>query len=100
MFSDESEATRSDLITYADLERGQGARIKVIGVGGAGGNGVNCLIENGVEGDEFLVANTHPQSLKKNYASVKLHLGAQIARVVGAGGNPVIRGRRARADAD
>ena len=90
MFSDESEGIRSDLITFADLEETKGARIKVIGVGGAGGNAVNRLIEDGMEGVEFLVANTDLQALKDSQASVKIQLGEEIARGLGAGGNPEI----------
>lgn len=101
MFSDESDATRSDLITFADLERGHGgAKIKVIGVGGAGGNAVNRLIEDGMEGVEFLVANTDLQALKKSQASVKIQLGEETARGLGAGGNPEVGKRSALEDTD
>jgi cell division protein FtsZ len=100
MFSDESESIRSDLITFADLERAHGAKIKVIGVGGAGGNAVNRLIEDGLEGVEFLVANTDLQALKDSQASVKIQLGVDIARGLGAGGNPEIGRRAALEDTD
>jgi cell division protein FtsZ len=100
MFSDETEANRSDLITFADLERGQGAKIKVIGVGGAGGNAVNRLIEDGLEGVEFLVANTDRQALQDSRASVRIQLGEEIARGLGAGGNPEIGRRAALEDTD
>ncbi|HZM91635.1 MAG TPA: cell division protein FtsZ [Blastocatellia bacterium] len=100
MYSDESEAGRPDLITFADLERGHGAKIKVIGVGGAGGNAVNRLIEDGMEGVEFLVANTDRQALKDSKASVRIQLGEEIARGLGAGGNPEIGKRAALEDTD
>jgi cell division protein FtsZ len=100
MFSDESEAIRSDLITFADLEGAHGARIKVIGVGGAGGNAVNRLIEDGLEGVEFLVANTDLQALQNSQASVKIQLGVEIARGRGAGGNPEVGRRAALEDTD
>lgn len=100
MYSDESEAIGSDLITFADLEEGQGARIKVIGVGGAGGNAVNRLIEDGLGGVEFLVANTDCQALKDSQASIRLQLGNEIARGLGAGGNPEIGRRAALEDTD
>lgn len=90
MFSDESEGNRSGLITFADLEETKGARIKVIGVGGAGGNAVNRLIEDGMEGVEFIVANTDLQALKDSQASIKIQLGEEIARGLGAGGNPEV----------
>lgn len=100
MFSDESEGIRSDLITFADLEETKGARIKVIGVGGAGGNAVNRLIEDGMEGVEFIVANTDLQALKDSQASVKIQLGEEIARGLGAGGDPEIGKRAALEDTD
>ena len=64
MLTDERVTFLSELITYADLEGTRGPKkIKVIGVGGGGGNAVNRLIEDGVEGIEFLVANTDRQAL-------------------------------------
>jgi cell division protein FtsZ len=100
MYSDESGEIRSDLITFADLEGGQGARIKVIGVGGAGGNAVNRLIEDGLEGVEFIVANTDCQALVDSKASIKIQLGEDIARGLGAGGNPEIGKQAALEDTD
>ncbi|MFY9557059.1 MAG: cell division protein FtsZ [Blastocatellia bacterium] len=98
MLSDESEAARPDFITFADPDALKGAKIKVIGVGGAGGNAVNRLIEDGMEGVEFLVANTDLQALKDSQASVKIQIGEDIARGLGAGGNPDI-GKRAALEA-
>src|SRR6266404_2118832 len=100
MLSDESEAVRSGFITFADLEEAKGARIKVIGVGGAGGNAVNRLIEDGMEGVEFMVANTDLQALKHSQAPIKIQLGEEIARGLGAGGNPEIGKRAALEDTD
>ena len=100
MFSDENDADRSDLITFADLESGEGSNIKVIGVGGAGGNAVNRLIEDGMEGVEFIVANTDLQSLKDSRASVKIQLGEGVARGLGAGGDPEVGRRAALEDTD
>jgi cell division protein FtsZ len=94
MLTDGGEAIRTEVITYADLEATKGARIKVIGVGGGGGNAVNRLIEDGLEGIEFLVANTDRQALIKSHASVKIQLGEQVAHGLGSGGDPEI-GRRA-----
>jgi cell division protein FtsZ len=71
-----------------------GARIKVIGVGGGGGNAVNHMIEAGIEGVEFLVANTDMQALNRSHASVKLQIGAKLTKGLGAGANPEI-GREA-----
>jgi cell division protein FtsZ len=100
MRSNESEAARSSFITFGDLEETKGARIKVIGVGGAGGNAVNRLIEDGMEGVEFLAANTDLQALRDSKASVKIQLGEGIARGLGAGGNPEVGKRAALEDTD
>ncbi|MGH9915810.1 MAG: cell division protein FtsZ, partial [Pyrinomonadaceae bacterium] len=65
-----------------------GARIKVIGVGGGGSNAVNRMIEVGIEGIEFLVANTDVQALKRSQAPVKIQLGSKLTKGLGAGANP------------
>jgi cell division protein FtsZ len=70
------------------------ARIKVIGIGGAGGNAVNTMIEHNVDGVEFLAANTDVQALEKNMAQTRIQLGSAITRGLGAGANPE-RGREA-----
>jgi cell division protein FtsZ len=100
MFSDENETMRSELITFADIESGKGANIKVVGVGGAGGNAVNRLIEDGLEGVEFLVANTDLQSLRDSQAPIRIQLGEEVARGLGAGGNPEIGKIAALEDTD
>jgi cell division protein FtsZ len=75
-------------------ERSAGARIKVIGVGGGGGNAVNRMVRTGLDGVEFLVANTDLQALRMNGASVKLQIGAKLTKGLGAGADPTI-GRQA-----
>ena len=70
------------------------AKIKVIGVGGAGGNAVNTMIQNKVEGVEFYVANTDVQALEKSLAPTVIQLGREVTRGLGAGANPE-RGREA-----
>ncbi len=80
-------------IQYQD-EVPRGAKIKVIGVGGGGGNAVNRMIEAGVEGVEFIVANTDAQALRSSKAPVKLQLGMKLTSGLGAGANPDV-GRRA-----
>jgi len=65
-----------------------GARIKVIGVGGGGSNAVNRMIRAKVEGVEFIAANTDLQALKLSQAPVKLQLGAKLTKGLGAGANP------------
>jgi cell division protein FtsZ len=72
----------------------RGARIKVIGVGGGGGNAVNRMIQARMAGVEFIVANTDVQALKTSNAPVKLQLGVRLTSGLGAGANPDV-GRRA-----
>ena len=72
----------------------RGAKIKVIGVGGGGGNAVNRMIQAGLEGVEFIAANTDVQALKLSLAPVKLQLGVRLTAGLGAGANPDV-GRRA-----
>jgi len=67
-----------------------GAIIKVIGVGGAGGNAVNRMIEDGVDGVEFIVANTDIQALEATRAETKIQLGPKLTRGLGAGANPEV----------
>ena len=75
-------------------ETPRGARIKVIGVGGGGGNAVNRMIQAKMEGVEFIAANTDVQALKLCQAPVKLQLGVRLTSGLGAGANPDV-GRRA-----
>lgn len=71
------------------------AKIKVVGVGGAGGNAINNMIKNyEIEGVEFIAVNTDAQVLGSNSAEVKLRIGEEITRGLGSGGNPQI-GRKA-----
>ena len=72
----------------------RGARIKVIGVGGGGGNAVNRMIQARMAGVEFITANTDVQALKLSQAAIKLQLGVRLTSGLGAGSNPDI-GRRA-----
>ncbi len=72
----------------------QAAKIKVIGVGGGGGNAINTMIRNHVEGVDFLVANTDAQALRRSEASMKIQLGGSLTKGLGAGANPEI-GRQA-----
>jgi cell division protein FtsZ len=70
------------------------ARIKVIGIGGGGGNAVNTMIRSKLTGVDFLVANTDAQSLERSQALIKLQLGEAVTKGLGAGANPEV-GRRA-----
>ena len=78
----------------------QGARIKVIGVGGGGNNAVNRMIAAGVEGVEFIAANTDVQALEVSNAPVKLQLGVKLTSGLGAGANPDMGRRAALEDSD
>ena len=75
-------------------ERLEGAKIKVIGVGGGGCNAVNRMIRAKVEGVEFIAANTDQQALKLSQAPIKLQIGAKLTKGLGAGANPEV-GRKA-----
>lgn len=77
-----------------------GARIKVIGIGGGGGNAVNRMIEAGIEGIEFLVANTDLQALKRSRAPIKIQLGSRLTKGLGAGADPGIGREAALEDTD
>jgi cell division protein FtsZ len=86
-------------IQYHD-EPLRGARIKVIGVGGGGGNAVNRMIQAHMEGVEFIAANTDVQALKLSQAPVKLQLGVRLTMGLGAGANPDVGRRAALEDSD
>src|SRR3954467_6830241 len=70
------------------------AVIKVVGVGGCGGNAVDHMINNGVQGVEFITMNTDAQALKRNQAKLQLQLGTGVTKGLGAGANPEV-GRQA-----
>jgi cell division protein FtsZ len=82
-----------------DLKKNS-ATIKVIGVGGAGCNAVNTMIDAGLEGVEFIVANTDQQVLDSSKAAVKIQLGESITRGLGAGANPEVGKQAALEDID
>src|SRR4051795_7927231 len=67
-----------------------GPKIKVVGVGGGGGNSVNTMIEAGVQGVDFIAGNTDCQVLDTNQAPVKIQLGRSLTKGLGAGANPEI----------
>jgi cell division protein FtsZ len=77
-----------------DKKSGNAAAIKVIGVGGAGGNAIQNMIHSGLEGVEFIVANTDLQALARSEADVKIQIGSHLTRGLGAGADPTI-GRNA-----
>ncbi len=85
-FDDEQENTR-------------GPVIKVVGVGGGGGNAINTMIEAGIGGVDFIVANTDCQTLEANQATTRIHLGKNLTKGLGAGANPEIGRAAAMEDA-
>ena len=80
-------------IEFADESQQYQARIKVIGVGGSGGNAINTMIHFGLEGVEFVTVNTDAQALNANAAAEKIPIGANVTRGLGAGADPE-RGRK------
>ena len=81
-------------------ETHNGARIKVIGVGGGGLNAVNRMIEEGMEGVEFIVTNTDLQALQLSRAPVKVQIGTKLTAGLGAGANPEVGRKAALEDTD
>ncbi len=90
----------SDIRIHFNEETLNSAKIKVIGVGGGGGNAVNRMIESHLEGIEFVVANTDLQALKLSHAPVKIQLGVKLTNGLGAGANPEVGRKAALEDAD
>ena len=88
MTTDGLQQKKSGISIFIDEPPITGARIKVIGVGGGGGNAVNRMIEEGIKGVEFIVANTDLQALNASKAPVKIQLGTRSTRGLGAGSNP------------
>ncbi|HUV77429.1 MAG TPA: cell division protein FtsZ [Desulfobacterales bacterium] len=81
-------------MTFTLVENDNYAKIKVIGVGGAGGNAINNMIDSELQGVNFIVANTDSQALGISKASIKIQIGEQLTQGLGAGANPQI-GREA-----
>ena len=82
-----------------DAAAAQGAVIKVIGIGGGGGNAINRMIDEGVSGVEFIAANTDVQALSGSKAETVIQLGPKLTRGLGAGGQPEI-GRKAAEESE
>jgi cell division protein FtsZ len=79
-----------DMIEIETVQPGTRIVIKVVGVGGGGGNAVNTMIESGIVGVDFIAANTDAQVLERNGAPTKLRLGEKLTKGLGAGANPEI----------
>lgn len=87
-----------EIIDEEDLS--SGARIKVIGVGGGGGNAINTMIEGGLTGVEFIAMNTDAQDLRRSLGSRRFQLGQQLTKGLGAGANPEVGREAALEDRD
>jgi cell division protein FtsZ len=94
------EAPRDGNLKVTLEEEQLTAKIKVIGVGGGGGNAVNRMIQAGIKGIEFLVANTDIQAMRNSAAPIKLQIGGKLTKGLGAGGNPEIGKQAALEDTD
>jgi len=92
--------SNSDIRISFNEEARNDARIKVIGVGGGGGNAVNRMIDADMEGIEFIAANTDLQALRMSRAGMKVQLGVKLTNGLGAGANPEIGRKAALEDAD
>jgi cell division protein FtsZ len=83
-----------------DEEKSAGARIKVVGVGGGGSNAVNRMVQVGLDGVEFIIANTDLQALRTSPAPVKLQIGSKLTKGLGAGADPNVGRQAALEDTD
>ena len=99
LFEDHEDESKLP-ITLDDNADMMPARIKVIGVGGGGGNAVNRMIDARMRGIEFIAANTDLQALRKCRAGIKLQLGEALTRGLGAGGDPEIGRKSALEDTE
>ena len=87
-------------MTFEIINFDQAASIKVVGVGGAGGNAINRMISAEMRGIEFISANTDLQALRRSDAATKLQLGGALTRGLGAGGDPEIGRKSALEDTE
>jgi cell division protein FtsZ len=94
------DETSGDKLKVMLDEEHLGAKIKVVGVGGGGGNAVNRMIQAGIKGVEFLVANTDLQAMRASLAPTKLQIGGKLTKGLGAGANPEIGKQAALEDTD
>src|SRR3954447_2922608 len=90
----------STLRLKLDEDGRTGARIKVVGVGGGGSNAVSRMVQAGISGVEFMVANTDAQALKANPAPVKIQIGGKLTKGLGAGADPNVGREAALEDTD
>src|SRR5258706_9587585 len=77
-------------IKFTDDFKEQPAVIRVLGMGGAGGNAVNRMVEAGVSQIEFIAANTDAQAVRRNLATIRIQMGERLTKGLGVGGNPTL----------
>ena len=92
--------SENDNIIDFNLPKNQSSVIKVIGIGGGGGNAINYMYENGIEGVDFAVCNTDTQALEASPIPVKIQLGENLTNGLGAGSNPEVGQRAAEESID
>ncbi|MCG6200367.1 cell division protein FtsZ [Psychromonas antarctica] len=100
MSEDLNKVEKEQMFEIVDEEYTQQAVIKVVGVGGGGGNAINYMIAKGLTGAEFIAMNTDAQALRSSKADIRLQLGATITNGLGAGANPEIGYKSALEDKD
>ena len=86
------------MFQIAEQGSGRGAKIKVAGVGGGGGNALNNMMSNSLDGVEFIAVNTDSQALEANHAGNRIQIGQKLTRGLGAGANPEIGWKAAHED--
>ena len=86
------------MLEFVENDR-DGAQIRIVGIGGAGGNAINTMISAGLVGVDFIVANTDAQALQMNLAPTKIQLGTDLTKGLGAGANPEV-GRRSTIESE
>ena len=100
MSDDLNTVEKEQMFEIVDEEHREQAVIKVVGVGGGGGNAINHMIAQGLKGAEFIALNTDAQALRSSKADVRLQIGASITHGLGAGANPEIGYKSALEDKD
>jgi len=100
MSDNEYKVEKEQMFEIVSDEHEQQAVIKVVGIGGGGGNAINYMIEKGLAGAEFIAMNTDAQALRSSKADIRLQLGAGITNGLGAGANPEIGYKSALEDKD
>ena len=88
------------MVTFSIVDTDSQAKIRVVGVGGSGGNAINRMIESGLQGVEFIAINTDEQDLELSQASRRIQIGRNVTRGLGAGANPEVGAQAIEEDRD